>query len=93
MNTHALIPLVAAIAYVPLLAILLTSRPWQRQQKLFLLFLVAALLWSISDIFARSDSFLQSTLLLSKIVMFIGLWMMVQYHYRWCTVCWQFLPC
>jgi len=81
MNTHVLIPLIAAIAYVPLLVILLTNRPWERRQKLFLSFLVAALLWSISDIFARSDFFLQSKLLLSQIVMFIGLWMMVQYHY------------
>jgi len=81
MNTHVLIPLIAAIAYVPLLVILLTNRPWERQHKLFLLFLIAALFWSVSDIFARSDFFLQSKLLLSQIVMFIGLWMMVQYHY------------
>ncbi len=81
MNTHVLIPLVAAVAYVPLFVILLTNRPWQRQQKFFLLFLIAALLWSISDIFARSDFFLQGKLLLSQIVMFIGVWMMVQYHY------------
>jgi diguanylate cyclase (GGDEF)-like protein len=81
MNTQAVIPLVAAVAYVPLFIILLTNRPWQRQQKFFLLFLTAALLWSISDIFARSGFFLQSALLLSRIVMFIGLWMMVQYHY------------
>jgi len=81
MNTHVLIPLCAAIAYVPLLVTLLTNRPWQRQQKLFLLFMIAALLWSISDIFARSDFFLQSKLFLSQIVMFLGLWMIVQYHY------------
>jgi len=81
MNTEALIPLVAAAAYVPLFVILLANRPWQRQQMSFLLFLIAALLWSISDIFARGGLFLQSALLLSRIVMFIGLWMMVQYHY------------
>jgi hypothetical protein len=81
MNTHVLIPLIAAIAYVPLFVILLANRPWQRRQRFFVLFLVAALFWSISDIFARSDFFLGSKLLLSQIVMFIGLWMMVQYHY------------
>jgi len=81
MNAEALIPLVAAVAYVPLFVILLTNRLWQRQQQSFLLFLIPALLWSISDIFARSGLFLQSVPLLSRIVMFIGLWMMVQYHY------------
>ncbi|MFC1911119.1 diguanylate cyclase [Chloroflexota bacterium] len=81
MNTHLLIPLVAAIAYVPLLVILLTNRPWQRQQKFFLLFLIAALLWSISDIFARGDFSLHRGPLMSQIVIFAGLWMMVQYHY------------
>jgi len=81
MNAHALIPLVAAVAYVPLFVILLTNRPWQGRQRSFLLFLIAALLWSISDIFARTGLFLQDALFLSRIVMFIGLWMMVQYHY------------
>jgi diguanylate cyclase (GGDEF)-like protein/putative nucleotidyltransferase with HDIG domain len=81
MNTHVLIPLIAAVAYVPLLVILLTNRPWQRQQKFFLLFLIAALLWSITDIFARSDFFSHRALLFSRVVMFAGLWMMVQYHY------------
>jgi len=81
MNTSTLIPLIAALAYIPLLVILLSNEPRQRQQKFFLLFLIAALLWSISEIFARSYFFLQSKLLLSQIVMFIGLWMMVQYHY------------
>ena len=81
MNTQTLIPLVATIAYIPLFVILLANRPWQRQQKFFLSFLIAALLWSISDIFARSDLFLQDKLFLSQIVIFSGLWMMVQYHY------------
>ena len=81
MNTHVLIPLIAAVAYVPLLVILLSNRPWQRQQKFFFLFLIAALLWSITDIFARSDFFSYRALLFSQVVMFAGLWMMVQYHY------------
>ncbi|OGN95480.1 MAG: hypothetical protein A2Z77_07180 [Chloroflexi bacterium RBG_13_51_36] len=83
MNTHALIPLVATVAYVPLLAIVLISRPWQPQQRLFFLFLVPAMLWSATDIFFRSSIFNdeQQKLLLVKMVLFCAVWMIVQYRY------------
>ena len=81
MNMHALVPLIATVAYIPLLVILLSNRPWQRRQKLFLLFLVPAMLWSLTDIFFRSDFFMPNKLLLLKVGICIGIWMGVQYHY------------
>jgi diguanylate cyclase (GGDEF)-like protein/putative nucleotidyltransferase with HDIG domain len=81
MNVHASIPLSAAIAYIPLLVILLISRPWQNQQKFFFLFLLAASFWSLADIFARSDFLMAYKMLLAKLVLFGAIWMVVQYHY------------
>jgi len=81
MNAHALIPLIATIAYTPLLVILLGNRPWNRKKTLFFLFLISAALWSLSDIFGRSDFFMQDKLLLVRIVLCAGIWMGVQYHY------------
>ena len=83
MNSHALIPLIATVAYIPLLAIVLMSRPWQPRQRLFFFFLVPAMLWSATDIFFRSTIFNeeQQKLIMVKIVLFWAVWMIIQYRY------------
>jgi diguanylate cyclase (GGDEF)-like protein/putative nucleotidyltransferase with HDIG domain len=82
MNAQALVPLIAFVAYMPLFVILLTNRPWQRRHKLFLLYLIPALFWSLSDILARSDFFMQEQdkLLLAKVVLCTGLWMGIGFY-------------
>ncbi len=81
MNVHAFVPLVACIAYITLSVILLGSRPWDRKQKLFFLYLISAFLWSLSDIFFRSDFLMEDKLLLVKTVNCVGIWSGVQFHY------------
>ena len=83
MNSHTLIPLIATVAYIPLLVIVLLSRPWQPRQRLFFLFLVPAMLWSATDIFFRSSLFgeEQQKILMVKIVLFCAVWMCIQYRY------------
>jgi len=81
MNIYASIPLLAGIAYIPLFIILLTNRPWQRQQRLFLLFLIPAMFWSLADTFFRSDLLMSDKFLVGKFTLFFGVWMMVQCHY------------
>jgi hypothetical protein len=81
MNTQALIPLGATIAYIPLFVVLLANRPWQSQQRSFFLFLIPAIFWSISDVFFRSDWFMPYKLILVKAVLCGGIWMVIQYRY------------
>ncbi len=81
MNTQSLIPLVATIAYIPLFVILLANRPWQSKQKLFFLFLIPAILWSLSDFAGRSDWFMQHNPFLVKMVLCAGIWLAIQYRY------------
>ncbi|MFB0556432.1 MAG: hypothetical protein ACETVW_01035, partial [Dehalococcoidia bacterium] len=81
MNAPVLIPLVATIAYIPLFVILLSSRPWNRKQKFFLLFLITAVLWSLSTFLSRSDLLIHNKLLEVKIVICVVFWMLVQFHY------------
>jgi len=81
MNIHALVPLIATIAYIPLVIILLTNRPWQSQQKLFFLFLVPAMLWSIIDILFRGDFLMQYKLPLIQVGLCAAIWMVIQYRY------------
>ena len=81
MNSHALIPLIATIAYIPVLVILLANRPWDRKQRFAFLFLIPAILWSLTDTFFRSDFLLPDKLFLVKVVLCFAVWMGVQGHY------------
>jgi len=75
-----LFPLVATIAYISLIITTVSSRPWQRQHKFFILFLVAAMSWSLTDVFLRSNLFPQYNLLLFKIILITFTWMVVQFY-------------
>jgi hypothetical protein len=86
MNSHVLIPLIASIVYIPLFAILLANRPWDRKQRFFLLFVVTAFLWSFTDVLFRSDFFMQDKFLIAKVSICITFWMLVQFHYFACSV-------
>jgi diguanylate cyclase (GGDEF)-like protein len=85
MNVQVIVPLIATIAYIPLFVILLSSRPWQRRHKLFLLFLIPTMLWSLSVFFFRSDFLIPYKLLLGKIGVCIFVWMLIQLHYFICS--------
>jgi diguanylate cyclase (GGDEF)-like protein len=81
MNSNALIPLAATIAFVPLLLVSLFHRPWQRQQGYFVLYLIPAMLWSLSDFLLRSDLGHINDTLLVKVIVCMGFWMVIQFHY------------
>jgi diguanylate cyclase (GGDEF)-like protein len=84
MDASALIPLIASIAYIPLFVILLTNRPWSRRHRLFLLFLIPAVLWSLSTFISRSGLLIRNEggkELEVGIVICLTFWMLVQFHY------------
>ena len=81
MNSHAFIPLVATVAFIPLLAATLLRRPWQKQQGYFILYLVPAVLWSLSDFLLRSDLLRLNQPVLIKVTICMAFWMVVQFHY------------
>jgi diguanylate cyclase (GGDEF)-like protein len=68
MNIYAVPPLLAVIAYFPLLGVLLANRPLNRQQRLFIWFLIAAVLWSTTDVLFRSNFLMSDKVLLGKII-------------------------
>ena len=80
MNIYALLPLIATIAYIPLLITTIGSRPWQKRHRLFILFLIPAMLWSLSDFFFRSSLFPQYNLFFLKTIIIMLVWMAVQFH-------------
>ena len=79
MNVYVVPPLLAVIAYIPLLGILLANRPWRRQHWLLFLFLIPAILWSFIDFFFRSDLFFDYKLPLVKAGLWFSLWMGIQF--------------
>jgi diguanylate cyclase (GGDEF)-like protein/putative nucleotidyltransferase with HDIG domain len=80
-NIQWLIPLIATIAYVPLFAILLSDRPWQQRHRLFLLFLVPAVLWSFITFLSMRHPFTENGVLDVSVVVCIAIWTLVQFHY------------
>ena len=79
MNAHAWIPLIAAIAFIPLFIVLIFNRPWDRQHKLLFWYLLAAILWSLADFVSRSDFLTGYRLVLVKIVLALAVWMGIQF--------------
>jgi diguanylate cyclase (GGDEF)-like protein len=79
MNIYAVPPLLAVIAYLPLLGVLLANRPWQRQHWLLFLYLLPAISWSLTDFLFRSNFFIEHKLILAKIVLWLAVWMGIQF--------------
>ncbi len=80
MNIYALFPLIATIAYIPLLVTTIGSRPWMRKHKLFTLFLIVAMAWSLTSFFLRSNFFPQLNFFLLQLILITFSWMVVQFH-------------
>ncbi|MFC2021467.1 GAF domain-containing sensor histidine kinase [Chloroflexota bacterium] len=81
MGVHSLVPLSAAVVYIVLLVVIILNRRWDKQHRLFALYLVAALLWSFSNFLLRSDLLLEYKLLLFRIVILASVWWIVQIYY------------
>ncbi|MFH1651800.1 MAG: diguanylate cyclase [Chloroflexota bacterium] len=69
MNIYAIFPLLATLAYIPLLVTTVSSRPWQRRYTLFVLFLIAAMAWGLFDYFFRGNVFPGQIILVWKIAL------------------------
>jgi len=81
MNIYCLVPLIAAVAFIPLFVILLGNRPWTRQQRLLVWYLMVAILWGLTDFLCRSSFFMPYKVFLVQAVICIFLWASVQLHY------------
>jgi hypothetical protein len=81
MNLNSIIPLAAGLAYIPLLCILILNSKWQKNHKLFALYLISAMVWSISDFFLRSDFLLSHKVVLFQIVISSMIWVLAQYYH------------
>ncbi|MFC2035693.1 histidine kinase [Chloroflexota bacterium] len=82
MDAYSLIPLVVAVINGSLFLVILFNRPWQRQHKLLIMYLVAITLWSFSAFLMYSEFFTESKLLLFRVVTSLSIWWLVQlYHF------------
>ncbi len=81
MNIYSVIPLITALAFIPLFAILLGNRPWEKRHRLLLLYLIPVILWSLVDFLFRSDFLMEHKLLLVKLTLWIGLWSAIQFMF------------
>ncbi len=80
MNPYAIAPLVATIAYLPLLFTTAITKPWRKRHTYFVIFLFSAMAWSFVDFIWRGYSNAQNAVLLSKIIMILFTLTAVQSH-------------
>jgi diguanylate cyclase (GGDEF)-like protein len=87
MSGYAVIPLVATVAFLGPLVVLLLHRPRLQRNLLMLLFVIPAMLWSLSDFFLRSQILTIDPSVLVKVIICMGVIVIVQYHHflRACT--------
>jgi len=81
MTSHAVIPLIATVAYLSLVVVLLPHRPWRLYDTLFLLFLVPAMLWSLFDFILRSDAVNIEHEVMVKVIVCFAIWTVTQFHF------------
>jgi hypothetical protein len=81
MNITQYFPAIAASVYLGLFLVAATSRPWSRQKKLFLVVLISAACWSLSDFLLRSPFFENNKLLLFRLVIITSTLLVVQLYY------------
>jgi diguanylate cyclase (GGDEF)-like protein len=79
MNVYAIPPLLAVIAYIPLLSVLSVNRPWKKEHRLLFLYLLPAMLWSFVDCLFRSTFSPEHKLFLVKAVLLFALWTGIQF--------------
>jgi diguanylate cyclase (GGDEF)-like protein len=81
MSGYAVIPLVASVAFLGPLVALLLHRPRLKRNLLMLLFVIPAMLWSLSDFFLRSQILTIDPSVLVKVIICLGILVIVQYHH------------
>jgi len=80
MNVYTIAPLIALLAYTPLVITIASSRPWQKRNTQFLFFVAAAMIWSVVDIFLRSDYLPEHKFLFFQLIIVTYMMMAVQFH-------------
>ena len=78
MTVHSIIPLLAAIIYIVLFLVVLFNRPWQRQHKYFIFYLIAAMVWALSDFFLRTTLLTEYLILIFRITVCSSIWWALQ---------------
>ncbi len=81
MESHMIIPLLATAVYIVPLAVLLITRPWPKQGLLFLLYLIPAMLYSLTDFLFRADVFPGHETLAVKVIICLAILMVIQFHF------------
>ncbi len=89
MDIYALLTLIVAIAYIPLLVMTISSRPWQKRHGLFILFLVPAMIFGLINFFLRGNFFPQHNPLLLQLIFIAFTLVGVQFY---CFVSYFFAP-
>jgi len=84
MNSYSLVPLIALIIYFSLITMLIRDMR-TRMRKLFLVYLIASAIWSLSSFMIFLNPFPEVSLLWKKLLPVSGLWSVVAYYHFICA--------
>jgi diguanylate cyclase (GGDEF)-like protein/putative nucleotidyltransferase with HDIG domain len=79
-NIYVILSFIATVAYIPLLVMTASSRPWQRRQELFLLFLVPGMIFGSVNFLLRYNFFPQYNPVLLNVLFITFTWVGVQFY-------------
>lgn len=80
MDFRILVPLVSSVVYILLLLVIAFQRPFQKQQMIFIIYLIAAVVWSSSDAILRSHFLEDYKIIIFRVVVCASLWWAVQLY-------------
>jgi len=81
MPIQSIIPLIAAIAYIPLFVVLILNRPWHKQHLLLFFVLVSGTIWSALTFLLRSDFFTVQNVHLFRMSLCVGILYIIQLYW------------
>jgi diguanylate cyclase (GGDEF)-like protein len=80
MDFYALLVLIATVAYIPLLVMTISSRPWQKRHGLFILFLAPAVIFGFINFVLRGDFLPEYNPLLLRLIFVTYTLVAVQFY-------------
>lgn len=81
LGTYTLAPLIATLAFIPLLILVLVNKLWQKTHVLFFVYLIFSMFWNLSAYFFRANTFPEHVIFLSKFTLVMFLVSTILFHF------------
>jgi diguanylate cyclase (GGDEF)-like protein/putative nucleotidyltransferase with HDIG domain len=81
LGAYTLAPLVATIAFIPLLVVVAMNQPWQKRHFLFFIYMLFSMVWNLSAYFFRANTFPEQMVFFSRFTLVMFMASTVMFHF------------